>query len=55
MVVQTYEALGHRDRAIALAETLPDEILRRLNRSPDSSDLPKDPRFQELLRSHHIQ
>jgi tetratricopeptide (TPR) repeat protein len=55
MLVQTYEALGDRDRALALAETLPSEMLRRLNRSPDSADLPKDPRFQQLMLSHHIQ
>ena len=55
MIVQTYEALGERDRALALASTLPDETLRRLSRSPDLADLPKDPRFQGLLMSHHIQ
>jgi tetratricopeptide (TPR) repeat protein/TolB-like protein len=54
VIVQTYEALGERDRALALAATLPDETLKRLNRSPDSADLPKDLRFQELMQSRHI-
>ena len=55
MIVQTYEALGERGRALALASTLPDEMLRRLSRSPDLADLPKDPRFKQLLMSRHIQ
>jgi tetratricopeptide (TPR) repeat protein len=55
VIVQTYEVLGEREKALELAGSLPDEMLRRLNRSPDSADLPKDPRFQELLRSRHIQ
>jgi tetratricopeptide (TPR) repeat protein len=55
MIVQTYETLGERDRALALAATLPDEMLRRLSRSPDLADFAKDSRFQQLLLSHHIQ
>jgi hypothetical protein len=54
-IVQTYEALGERDRALALAGTLPDEMLLRLSRSPDLADFSKDSRFQQLLMSHHIQ
>jgi tetratricopeptide (TPR) repeat protein/TolB-like protein len=54
MIVQTYEALGESDRALALAGTLPDETLLRLSRSPDLADLSKDSRFQQLLMSHHI-
>ena len=42
-------------RALALAETLPNEMLLRLSRSPDSTGLPADPRFQQLMLSHHIQ
>ncbi len=55
MIVQTYLAMGEVDRAVALAATLPDESLRRLNRSPDLADISKDSRFQDLMQSRHIQ
>jgi hypothetical protein len=47
--------LNEREQALALAATLPDEMLRRLSRSPDLADFSKDPRFKQLLLSHHIQ
>jgi serine/threonine-protein kinase len=55
MIVLTYDALGESDRALELAEKLPDEMLRRLNRSPELADLPNNPRFQQLMHSRHIQ
>ncbi|MFN0168163.1 MAG: protein kinase domain-containing protein, partial [Bryobacteraceae bacterium] len=55
MLVLTYEALGERDRALALIEDLPDDTLRRLNRFPDLADLRADSRFQQVLVSRHIQ
>jgi hypothetical protein len=50
----TYEVLGERDRALALAGTASEETLRRLSRSPDMADFRQDPRFQQLTQSHHI-
>jgi tetratricopeptide (TPR) repeat protein len=52
--VMTYEVLGERDRALALAGTASEETLRRLSRSPDMADFRQDPRFQQLTQSHHI-
>ena len=53
-LVMTYEVLGERDHALALAHTAPDEALRRLSRSPDMADLRADSRFQLLMKSHQI-
>jgi len=53
-LVMTYEALGERDHALALAHTAPDEALRRLSRSPDMADLRADSRFQLLMKSHQV-
>src|SRR5262249_46355221 len=51
----TYEALGKRERSLALAETMPDNTLRLANTYPDLAGLRSDPEFQRLLSSHHIQ
>ncbi len=53
-LVMTYEALGERDHALALAQKAPDEALRRLSRSPEMADLRADSRFQVLMKSHQI-
>jgi eukaryotic-like serine/threonine-protein kinase len=54
-VVMAYEAAGDRQRALSLAENAPGESLRRLNWSPDVADLRADPRYLQLMQSHHIQ
>jgi tetratricopeptide (TPR) repeat protein len=55
MIVLTYDVLGESDKALSIAESLPDEMLGRLNRSPELADLPNDRRFQQLMQSRHIQ
>jgi tetratricopeptide (TPR) repeat protein len=55
VIVQTYGAMGEVGRAVKLAATLPDDSLKRLNRSPDVADISRDPRFQDLMQSRHIQ
>jgi tetratricopeptide (TPR) repeat protein len=54
-VAQTYEALGERERTLALIQDSPDWLLSRLNRFPDLADLQKDSRFKGLIASHHIE
>jgi serine/threonine protein kinase/tetratricopeptide (TPR) repeat protein len=54
-VVMTYEALGEHDRALDVIEAVPDDALRRLNRSPDMAELRKNNRYQQVLQSRHIQ
>jgi serine/threonine protein kinase/tetratricopeptide (TPR) repeat protein len=54
-VIMTYEALGERSRALDVAETAPDDALRRLKRSPDMADFQNNPRFQQLVQSRHVQ
>lgn len=44
-----YEAIGQRERALALLQTASFDILRELNRQPDMKGLSKDARFQALL------
>jgi tetratricopeptide (TPR) repeat protein len=51
-LIMTYEVLGERDHALALAQTAPEEALQRLSRSPDMADLRADSRFQALMKSH---
>jgi tetratricopeptide (TPR) repeat protein/TolB-like protein len=46
--VVLYETLGHRDRALAIAETATPETLRELDRHPDLADFREDSRFREL-------
>jgi tetratricopeptide (TPR) repeat protein/TolB-like protein len=53
-LVMTYEALGERDQALAVAQRAPEEALRRLSRSPDMANLREDSRFQVLMKSNHI-
>ena len=55
MAALTYEALGERERTLALIADGPDWLLRRLSRFPDLADLQKDSRFQQMIASHHIQ
>jgi tetratricopeptide (TPR) repeat protein len=54
-VVMAYEAMGLRERALAIAEVASDDALRRLDRSPDMADFRKDSQFQRLTQSRHIQ
>jgi len=46
--VLTYEMLGERDRALAIAETATADVLRELDRHPDLADFRQDSRFREL-------
>jgi Flp pilus assembly protein TadD len=44
-----YEALGQRDRALAVLESAPGDVVRELSRQPDLTTLRGDPRFTALL------
>jgi tetratricopeptide (TPR) repeat protein len=54
MAALTYEALEEHDRTLALIRDAPGALLDRLNRFPDLAELRADPRFQQLVGSHHI-
>jgi tetratricopeptide (TPR) repeat protein len=54
MVAQTYEALGERDRTLALIASAPAPLLKMLERVPDLADLQKDSRFLQILADNHI-
>jgi len=45
----TYEALGERDRAIAVLGNATPDLLHVLERHPDMADFCQDPRFQEIV------
>lgn len=45
----SYEALGERERALAVLESAPPDVLRELSRQPDLTGLRADPRFLRLL------
>jgi tetratricopeptide (TPR) repeat protein len=47
--VLTYEALGERDRAIAVLDGATPDLLRELDRQPDLADFRQDPRFRQLV------
>jgi len=51
---KTYEALGQRDKTLAVLTQCPDTVLADLNRWPYVPDLHRDPQFQQLLVSHHL-
>jgi tetratricopeptide (TPR) repeat protein len=44
-----YEALDQRDRALAVLESAPADVLRELSRQPDLTKLREDPRFVAML------
>lgn len=44
-----YEALGERERSLALARRAPPGILTELNRNPDVEKLRQDPAFQDII------
>src|SRR5262245_1588050 len=44
-----YEALGARDRALAVLQSAPPDVIRELSRQPDLTALRTDPRFVALL------
>src|SRR5260370_40358040 len=54
----TYEVLALRDSAVRVLNRAPPEMLREmladLSRWPDAADLGKDPRFLQLMASHHL-
>lgn len=54
-VLLTYEVLGERDRAISAAEAMPDDVLRSLARLSGLAELRGNSRFQQLMKSRHIQ
>lgn len=49
VAVLTYEALGQRDRAIAVLNGASSQLLQDLNRDPDLPDFREDARFQQAL------
>jgi tetratricopeptide (TPR) repeat protein len=55
MAALTYEALGLHDRTMLLVNDAPESLLSRLNRFPDLAELHANPRFRQLIESHHIQ
>jgi Flp pilus assembly protein TadD/TolB-like protein len=48
-----FEALGERERTLALLQSAPPDVLRELNRQPDVITLQHDPRFVALLEKAH--
>ena len=48
--VFAYEFLGQLDKALAVLQNAPKDLLEDLNRQPDTKQLRQDRRFQELLR-----
>jgi hypothetical protein len=44
-----YEALGQRDRTLAILSRAPLSLLEELSSQPDVKGLQQDPRFTELL------
>jgi hypothetical protein len=44
-----YEALGQREKALALMRKAPRRLLDEMSRQPDVRELQRDPRVQELL------
>jgi tetratricopeptide (TPR) repeat protein len=51
----TYETLGEREKTLQVLTNAPWRVVDELSRQPDVSDLQRDPRFQELLRSKAAQ
>ena len=49
--VWTYEALGQREKSLAILETSADDVLLDAARWPDLAELHKDSRFQHLIAS----
>jgi serine/threonine protein kinase/tetratricopeptide (TPR) repeat protein len=47
--VLTYEALGERERSLAVLQTATPEMIHELDRQPDLADFRQDPRFQQLV------
>jgi tetratricopeptide (TPR) repeat protein len=54
VAVSTYEVLRRRDQSLQLLAKSP-SILRQVKSLPELADLRRDPRFQELLASNHVQ
>ncbi len=52
MLALTYEALGDHERTLAVIQQGPGQLLKRLNRFPDCSQLQQNPKFQQLLRQY---
>ena len=44
-----YEAMGQRDRALAILQSAPADLIRELSRQPDLAQLRQDPRFAALV------
>jgi tetratricopeptide (TPR) repeat protein len=55
MAALTYEALGLRERTMSVIEDAPASLISQLSRFPDSEDLRKFPRFQQLMKAHNLQ
>ena len=54
MAACVYEALGEPEKAWAILVALSDDSLGDAARLPNLADLWKEPRFKDLLMSHHI-
>jgi serine/threonine protein kinase len=54
MAAQTYEALGLREKTMAVIADAPLSLLQQLNRWPDLADLRSSSRFQQLLKEHQV-
>jgi Flp pilus assembly protein TadD/TolB-like protein len=54
MAVATYEALGQRDKALAVLSASPREVVADVSRYPDLADLHRDSRFKQLLASRQV-
>jgi Flp pilus assembly protein TadD len=50
----TYEALGQRERTLAVLNASPAGVLADLSHWPDVAELHKDPRFLQLVASHQL-
>ncbi|MGA2601562.1 MAG: protein kinase [Bryobacteraceae bacterium] len=54
-LIQTWDALGEQDEALAELAKVPDDMLRRIGRETDLADLRRSSRFKQLMASHRIQ
>jgi eukaryotic-like serine/threonine-protein kinase len=54
-LVLTWETLGDRDQALAMLQTVPDDMIRRLSRETDLAEFRQSARFQQLKASRHIE
>ena len=51
---EVYELTGEHEKALATLQQAPRPLLEDMNRSPESENLQRDPRFQELLKKQPL-